>query len=162
MNIHERLYIYLIIIFKFINFVFRNRFKCMKYSKYGILNQSALIFLFGILLLLAPCRVRNFVESVADLEKTEVSNKSKARFSEEIERLNCNWESDYSGFVIQNDIMPESDRKNNSKSTFSHISTVKYVLPGNFKNETYKITLPSVDFPALYLLFQKLKLGATQ
>lgn len=102
------------------------------------------------------------MESVADLEKTEVSNKSKARFSEETERLNCNWDSDYSGFVIQGDIVLESDQKNNSKLTFSHVSAIKDVLSGYFHNEIYKITLPSVDFPALYLLFQKLKLGATQ
>lgn len=61
----------------------------MHINKHISFIQYSHIFFLGILLLLAPCSVRNYIELRTGLEKTEVLNKSKTILSEETTADNC-------------------------------------------------------------------------
>lgn len=126
----------------------------------SFLQYSQIIFL-GVLLILAPCSVRNYIEHSYGLEKTEVTNKSKAAINEDSIVENC----------IADDYL-HVDTNQKSKKAVSTVYNLNAVKPENqnffnppvyfglnqfFQNQS----LNKVAEP-LYLLYQNLKLGKLQ
>ncbi|MGV9004789.1 hypothetical protein [Flavobacterium sp.] len=118
-----------------------------------IKNKIALLSIFGLvmLLLLSPCKVRNFIETQLDLPPTEVANKSLSSFnssnctSVEITKTSTTSAQSSAQFVpafVEN------------KMQFAFITNVDYTP--TVRNQ-YTNRKQSLTFAPLYILHQNFK-----
>ena len=120
--------------------------------KRNINNTSSMLSIFGIvlLLLISPCKVRNFVQAEINVPQTEVSNKSKSSVSES----NC--QSLEISKKIQTISKPDFEKPEHSLS-----SIISFEFPIEFLKDSFKLTTSrerlNAEIP-LYILYQNLKL----
>ena len=118
-----------------------------------IKNKIALLSIFGLvlLLLLSPCKVRNFIETQLDLPRTEVANKSLSSFNSsnctsfEITKTNTTTAKSSAQFVpafVEN------------KMQFAFITTVDYTPKST---NHYTNNEQSLSLVPLYILHQNFK-----
>ena len=115
------------------------------------------VFLFGMLLLLAPCSMRNHIESLAGLDKTEVLNKSKAALQETTPKVFCNADN-----LTIDTTRSHRETQGNHSLIVGYLDSQSVSAPVTFAvthfNEKTPELVPENPDP-LYLLYGNLKLG---
>ena len=111
-----------------------------------------MLSIFGIvlLLLISPCKVRNFVQAEIDVPQTEVSNKSKSSLS----KSNC--QSLEITKAVQTISKPTFEQPDHLLSSF-----IDFDYAIDLLNESFKLNASAerlnADIP-LYILYKNLKL----
>lgn len=129
----------------------------MQINKYVTYIQYFHILFLGILLLLAPCSVRNYIELRVGLEKTEVLNKSKTTFSEETTADNCIADNYTTHLHKLKKPVPIKYNFFGAESGNQFIFNPQLTISG-LKRSVVVRNLEDGSAP-LYLLYQNLKLG---
>ena len=113
---------------------------------------SSMLSIFGIviLLLISPCKVRNFVQAEIDVPQTEVSNKSKSSVSgSKCQTLEISKKA-------QTISKPAFEQPEHFSSAFTNLDFSIDLLNDSFKLNKSKHQL-NAEIP-LYILYQNLKL----
>lgn len=117
----------------------------------NIIKTNSLLSIFGIvlLLLISPCKVRNFVQAEIDVPQTEVSNKSKSSVS----KSKC--QSLVISKKTQTISKPSFEQPEHFLSAFIDLELAIDSLNDSFKLYTSQNQL-NAEIP-LYILYQNLK-----
>ena len=114
-------------------------------SSYSILP----IFGFILVLILSPCKVRNFIQATLDIPETEVTNKNQTT----IGNSNC------STFQV---LVNNSNQKKQNTQQLPEITSnadVTFSVNSFYTNnlQSYKVRINSISSIPLYILYQNFK-----
>jgi len=117
--------------------------------KINKMNSTLSIFGLVLLILLSPCKVRNFIQAELGIPQTKVLNKSQSTISES----NC--QTFEFSETIQTITKPTFQQSDFLISEASHFDFASYLFKNSFNLNTPRTQQVS-DVP-LYILYQNLK-----
>tara|TARA_Y100000815_G_scaffold247238_1_gene247529 strand:+ start:1129 stop:1506 length:378 start_codon:yes stop_codon:yes gene_type:complete len=117
--------------------------------KINKMNANLSIFGLVLLLLLSPCKVRNFIQAELEIPQTKVLNKSQSTVSQS----NC--QTFEFSETIQTITKPNFQQSDFLIAEYSHIDYTTFLLRYSFNLNTSRNQQVS-DVP-LYILYQNLK-----